>query len=355
MSPTCRLAARLGRWLKPRNPHYDPGKPHHTPGGFRNNYQDIKPSSRDVLRWQWQRKRGGLPKPPTKPILPVEPDLDFLHGNRTEVSVTWIGHVTLLLQIGGLNILTDPHFGKRASPLSFAGPPRHQPPGIALDKLPPIDLVLLSHNHYDHLDLGSVRPLYKQSGGPPLFLLPLGVLRWFTRHVTQGNAQHLRQLDWWQEFSFANLRFTFLPVQHWSSRSVWDQNRSLWGAWAVETSNFKFFFSGDLGYSRDIADIAARMRGFDLAAIGIGAYEPRWFMRNQHINPHEAVRIHRELGARQSLGIHWGTFEGLTDEPLDEPPRALSAARQAAGLTEHDFFVLPHGGTYRPVSGGQKR
>lgn len=340
--------ARLRRLINPPNEHYDPGKRHHTPYGFRNNYPHDMPSGRDVLRWQWQRYRAGLPKPPAAPILPVEPDLTFLHANRQETSVSWIGHVTLLLQIGGVSVLTDPHFSKRASPLTFAGPPRHQRPGIALSDLPHIDVVLLSHNHYDHLDLPSVRALYEQAGGPPLFLLPLGLLRWFTRHVTRGDSQRLRELDWWDEFTCKDIRFTFLPVQHWSSRTARNRNRTLWGGWAAEHPDFRFFFSGDLGYSKDVADIAARMSGFDLAAIGIGAYEPRWFMQNQHINPEEAVRIHRELGARRSLGIHWGTFEGLTDEPLDEPPRALAAAREAAGLAPEEFFVMRHGETHRP-------
>lgn len=343
-----RLWARL---VPSRNGHYDPSKKHHTLRGFRNNYPHGMPSGRDVLRWQWQRYRAGLPKAPAAPLMPVKPELDFLQANRQKTSITWIGHVTLLLQMGGLNILTDPHFSQRASPLSFAGPQRHQRPGVALEDLPRIDVVLLSHNHYDHLDVQSVKCLYAQAGGPPLFLLPLGLARWFSRHITRGDSQHLRELDWWDEYLHRGTRFTFLPVQHWSSRTPWDRNRTLWGAWAAEHEAFRLFFSGDLGYSKDIADIAACKSGFDLAAIGIGAYEPRWFMRNQHINPEEAVRIHQELSAKQSLGIHWGTFEGLTDEPLDEPPRALAAAREAAGLKPEQFFVLRHGETYRPSVG----
>ncbi|RFA26815.1 hypothetical protein CAI21_16165 [Alkalilimnicola ehrlichii] len=346
-------ARRFGRWLqraiKPRNPYYDPQKPHHTPHGFRNNYPHGAPTGKDFLRWQWQRFRAGLPKPPAAPIMPIEPDLAYLHANREEASVTWIGHVTLLLQIGGLNVLTDPHFSNRASPFSFTGPPRHQPPGIALADLPPIDVVMLSHSHYDHLDRRSVRALYRQAGGPPLFLLPLGLGRWFSKNVTKGDWEHLRELDWWDTYDHRDVRFTFLPVQHWSSRTLWDRDTTLWGAWAAEHPSFRFFFSGDLGYSQDTLDIGERMGGFDLAAIGIGAYEPRWFMHNQHIHPEEAVRIHRELRARRSLGIHWGTFERLTDEPLDEPPQVLAAARAAAGISEEEFFVVRHGETYRPA------
>jgi N-acyl-phosphatidylethanolamine-hydrolysing phospholipase D len=335
------------------NPYYDPDKPHHTPWGFRNNYSDDLPGGLDFLRWQWQRWRAGLPKPPESPILAVSPELDFIRRNRTEVAITWIGHATVLLQMGGLNILTDPHFSERTSPLSFTGigSKRHQPPGIALDDLPHIDAVLISHNHYDHLDLPTVRALYRQPGGPPMFFVPLGVDRWFQAHVTGGKTEHLQPMDWWEEIFYRSIEVRFLPVQHSSWRTPWNRNATLWGAWAVTHPSFSFFFSGDLAYSKDLQDIGRAIGGFDFAAIPIGAYEPRWFFHTQHVNPQEAVQIRRDIGARQTLGIHWGTFEGLTDEPLDRPPRELAAAREAAGLPPDEFFVLRHGETYRPGAG----
>lgn len=320
---------------------------HHTADGFRNRYPHGQPTSKDFWKWWWSRRVNRLPKPPRAPILPVPPDLAFIRANRTEIAVTWIGHSTVLLQgLDSKNILTDPVFSDRASPFAFIGPKRHQPPGITLADLPPIDIVLISHNHYDHLDYRSVKALYHQAGGPPEFYLPLGLDEWFKRKVTHGDATHLHAMDWWEEQQAGALAIYFLPVQHWSSRTPWDRNKTLWGAFAVQHPGFSFFFSGDLGYSRDVADIGECFGGFDLAAIAVGAYEPRSFMKNQHVNPEEAVQVHRDLRARRSFGIHHSTF-ALTDEPLDQPPADLARARREKGISEEEFFLLRHGETRR--------
>ncbi|HYF41808.1 MAG TPA: MBL fold metallo-hydrolase [Ramlibacter sp.] len=338
------------------NPYYDPSKPHHTREGFRNNYtgQVNKPLA-DLLRWRWQAWRDDLPRPPERPVESVMPELARLQANsaagrmspaapaaRQVPSVTWIGHATALVQSGGLNILTDPVFSERASPVQFLGPRRAQPPGIALADLPPIDVVVVSHSHYDHLDRLSVVQLDERSGGRTLFLVPLGNKPW----MEQMGVRQVVELDWWQSHVHQGVEFHLVPVQHWSARSLGDRNQTLWGGWAVFAPDLHWYFSGDAGYSRDFADTGERFgqRGFDLALLAIGAYEPRWFMQPQHINPAEAVQAHRDLGARQSLGIHWGTFS-LTDEPLDQPPRDLAQARQAAGLADADFFVLKIGQT----------
>ncbi|NNG21708.1 MBL fold metallo-hydrolase [Telluria aromaticivorans] len=336
------------------NPYYDAGKLHHRPQGFANNYPSNpayqRPPSGFFEGWLGRIKNwtsDNSEREPQAPIPTVRPDLDFIHANRSEPALTWIGHATFLFQTGsGVNILTDPIFDERASPVAFAGPKRHQPPGVALANLPHIDAVLISHSHYDHLSLDSLRALYQQKGGPPMLYAPLGIDLWLARHVTGGDRSRINRLDWWDKVSFRGLELHLLPVHHWSSRTPWDRNETLWGAWAVTRPGFAFFFSGDLGYSKDVQDIAARFKSFDLAAIGIGAYQPLWY-RNSHVSPDEAVRIHRELGVRRSVGMHWGTYP-MGRERLDQAPRDLAAARQAQGVADDAFFVLRHGETYRP-------
>jgi N-acyl-phosphatidylethanolamine-hydrolysing phospholipase D len=341
------------------NDDFNPAKKHHRQGGFQNNYTDATDKSRaDLLRWQWERVRNGLPKPPEQLTPVVAPDLKFVsanNGKTQEPAITWIGHSTMLVQMGGLNLLLDPVFSERASPVQFAGPKRYQAPGIALKDLPRIDAVLLSHNHYDHLDTASVKALNAQAGGPPLFVVPLGVKKWF---AAEG-ITNVKQLDWWDQTTVktasgeAEVHFT--PVQHWSARSLGDRRATLWGGFAVFAPDFHLYFSGDTGYSKDFQDtrahFAARQTaalggGFDMALIAVGAYAPRWFMKEQHVNPEEAVQIHLDLAAKRSVGVHWGTFD-LTDESLDQPPKDLAMARAAKGLAQDAFDVMAIGQTLK--------
>lgn len=341
------------------NEDYNPAKKHHRPDGFQNNYTEATDKSRmDLLRWQWERARAGLPKPPEKPTPVVAPDMKFVSANlgaTQEPAITWIGHATMLVQMGGLNILTDPHFSQRAAPVQFAGPKRYQPPGIALKDLPRIDVVLLSHNHYDHLDTASVKALNSQSGGAPLFIVPLGVKKWF---AAEG-ITNVQQMDWWDKQTIktaaGQVEVHFTPVQHWSARSLGDRRATLWGAFAVFAPDFHFYFGGDTGYSQDFIDTQkhfaeqqtdAKGGGFDMALIAVGAYEPRWFMKEQHVNPEEAVQIHLDLKAKRSVGVHWGTFD-LTDESLDQPPKDLAAARAAKKLHQEAFDVMAIGQTLK--------
>jgi N-acyl-phosphatidylethanolamine-hydrolysing phospholipase D len=354
VKPACRrtkrnMAALAGALLLAgcaspyQNPYYDPQKPHHTSEGFQNLDPDAR-ISEGFLSWQWQRRQDGLPKPPDPAHRDwrVVPDLALLHAPSGKPSVTWIGHATLLLRLGGLNILTDPHFSERASPVGFAGPKRFHPPGVALADLPEIHAVVISHNHYDHLDVDSVRQLHQRSGGKLQFFVPLGLKPWFA----ELGIDEVTELDWWQHVELDGVRFTLTPLQHWSARSLGDRNRTLWGGWAITAPDLNIFFAGDTGYSADFVEIGRRLGPFDLAALPIGAYEPRWFMRRQHVEPAQALQIHRDIRARQSLGVHWGVFE-MADESLDEPPRALAAAREAAGMAESEFFVLRVGETRR--------
>ena len=340
------------------NPYYNPVRPHHTPQGFQNNYFGaVDKTFSEFARWQVQRVRQDLPKPPERATLLQLPDLAALQrvSGSGSSGITWVGHASMLVQAGGLNVLTDPIFSERASPLMFLGPRRAQPPGVALRDLPPIDVVLISHNHYDHLDKASVLGIAERSqaaGRPTLFLVPLGLKSWF---VDLGLSNTI-ELDWWDKHVVRGIEFNFTPVQHWSSRSFSDRNQSLWGGYAVFAPELHWYFTGDTGYSKDFADTQARFAGrhtasqgggFDLALIPVGAYAPRWFLKDQHVNPDEAVQIHRDLRAKRSIGIHWGTFE-LSDESLDQPTRDLVQAVREHGLPSAEFTVMAIGET-RPI------
>lgn len=331
--------------------------PHHRDGGFQNNYTEFEPKGLFALaRWQFSAWRDGLPRPPATPTPLLVPDLGLIQGNgragaQMQPMVTWIGHATVLAQFAGINLLTDPMFSDRASPLSFVGPMRKHKPGVLVSELPHIHLVVISHNHYDHLDVASVRSLAAQPGGSPLFVVPLGLKAW----LAERGIANAVELDWWQSHRLGDVEIVLTPVQHWSGRGLTDRLKTLWGGFALLSPQLHLFFAGDTGYSKDFADIRDRFAdrqspaqggGFDIALIPIGAYEPRWFMQTQHVNPDESVRVHRDLGAKASLAIHWGTF-ALTDESLDEPPRLLAAARKAQGVADAAFFTLALGETRR--------
>ncbi|BCL75891.1 hypothetical protein JHS3_16270 [Jeongeupia sp. HS-3] len=259
------------------------------------------------------------------------------------IAVTWIGHVTLLIQIGGLNVLTDPLFSQRASPVQWAGPKRRVVLPMTLAELPRIDIVLLSHNHYDHLDAGSMHALAQQAGGPPRFLAPLGLKPWF---AAAGLPEPL-ELDWWDQTQIGALNITFVPAQHWSKRRLWgDENTSLWGGFVIEHADYRLWFAGDTAYSPRLAEIGRRAGPIDFAMIPVGAYAPRWFMHNQHVDPVEALQLFNDVEAKAAMGIHWGTF-ALTDEPIDEPIDAVPLARAAAGVADERFSLWAIGETRR--------
>lgn len=323
-------------------------KAHHTPTGFKNNYTpEVNKSFGDFLRWQWES--WGLDKTANSPTPSVQADLALLKAPASP-TVTWIGHATALVQASGLNVLIDPIFSERASPVQIFGPKRAQAPGVAMADLPDIDAVLISHNHYDHLDRASVALLdekAKAAGKTTLFIVPLGLKAWFNGI----GIDSVVELDWWERHTVQGVEFHLTPVQHWSARGFNDRSATLWGGWAVLGADFHWYYAGDTGYSRDFADTAKHFAprqtealggGFDLALVPVGSYEPRWFMSQQHVNPMESVRIHQDVGAKRSIGVHWGTFQ-LTDEPLDQPPRDLSIAQQALGVKEVDFGVLAIG------------
>jgi L-ascorbate metabolism protein UlaG (beta-lactamase superfamily) len=316
-------------------------KPHHTPNGFRNIHTYEANRFRDLIKWRSERADKEIPGPESYNFPLADNDPDRLKQNREHITLTWIGHATLLLQLEGLNILTDPHFSKRSSPVQWAGPVRAAPLGMALDDLPPIDIVVISHDHYDALDTHSIRELHRRPGGDKTrFYVPLGLKEWF---IKQG-VDRVIEMDWWERQMDRSLEIIAVPTQHWSKRSLFSTNKSLWSGWVIASGTYRFIFVGDTGYAPLFKEIGEKLGPFDLAAIPIGAYEPRWFMRKHHVNPEESVQIHKDIGSSKSVGIHWGTFI-LTDEPLDEPPQRLAVALEQKGIAPEDFFVLQHGQT----------
>ena len=321
-------------------------------GRFLNRYADLS-KSEHFVRWQWDRITQGLPKPPNKATPQMAVNLNRLNNPQGDAQVTWIGHSSLLYQSDGKNFLFDPVYAEYASPVPPLGPKRGQDPGIPFADLPHIDAVFISHNHYDHLDLDTVRRLAQQPGGAPIFYVPLGVDLWFDDNVPgariSGSNPNVIAMDWDETRQLDGKRFPFtikfLAVQHWSARSPFDRNKTLWGSWLVEQPHFRFWFAGDLAYSQDIDDIGKAHGGFDLAAIPIGVYDPRWFMKRAHIDPHEAIETFKTVKAKRAIGIHWGTFDGLSDESLDEPPAALDRARKDANISPDEFMLFSIGET----------
>lgn len=258
-----------------------------------------------------------------------------------EALITWIGHSTFLIQYRGLNILTDPILSQRASPLSFAGPKRLVPLPLEYKDLPAIDYVIISHNHYDHLDLETIQLF----GNQTRYLVPLKLKDWF---VAQDIAEeNVIEFDWWDQAFLDDFEVTATPSQHWSSRTLFDRNKTLWAAWHIRIGDFSFWFAGDTGYNDlQFKEIGRHFKQIDIGLIPIGAYAPRWFMKAQHVNPEEAVQIHQDINARQSIGMHWGTFQ-LSAEKMDAPRIELEAALKKYQLAETDFLTLAIGETIR--------
>ena len=312
----------------PRSDHFN-GKT------FFQSHNDHSGRLRDLLRWRLSKKSTPWP---SRVVVPPQPPPPQPHAD--EVVVTWIGHSSFLLQSTRLNLLIDPVFSERVSPVTWAGPRRAHPPGTSLGSLPRIDAVLLSHDHYDHFDLPSLRTLTAKHD--PIFVAPL-------RHsdlLSAAGSKRIVELDWWQTHRFAGAReatCTLTPSKHWSNRFGSPRNHRLWGGYMLELGPKRIWFVGDSGYDAEIfRAVRSRCGEPDLALVPIGAYEPRWFMEPMHMNPAEAVQTHRDVGAQRSIGMHWGTFQ-LTDEGRDEPVRALAVARDAAGLSPEEFRVLQPG------------
>jgi L-ascorbate metabolism protein UlaG (beta-lactamase superfamily) len=278
----------------------------------------------DALAGKNRSGEGGPFVPPRR-----EPDRALIEGSAPQL--TWIGHASFLVTLGGKRILVDPVFRNRVGPIA-----RLAPPGIAVDALPPIDVALVSHNHRDHLDPWSLERL----GKAPHFVVPLGN----GDLIRSLGADRVTELDWWQAVDLGTIEVTLVPARHWSMRYPWDRNDALWGGFVIRSNDGVAYHSGDTGFFDGFAEIGKRFGAIDWAMLPIGAYEPRWFMEPQHIGPEEAVEAARMVSARAMVAMHWGTFR-LTDEPLHEPPERARAAWAKAGDADRELWILDVGET----------
>ena len=281
--------------------------------------------SRDPAAWStWPAHIENKPYPPPNPATP---------------SITWIGHSSFLLCLEGLTVLTDPVFSERCSPLRFAGPKRVRAPGLALDALPRIDLILLSHNHYDHMDIASLQRIRKRFPAAHI-VTSLGNAAFLKRQRLPGATE----LDWWQTTTVHNAYITATPARHFAARTLWDRNETLWAGFMLNHHGRKIYFAGDSGYTKFFNEIHHRLGPPDLALLPIGAYEPREMMQSAHVNPAEAVQAFKDLHASRAIGMHFGTFQ-LTAEAIEAPKQDLALALAVAGIAPERFFTLDVGET----------
>lgn len=317
--------------------------PHHVPPRFRNPWPGSEPQGlANLLRWFAERHTSRLPPDPHPSVFPLErPTLGRVPGAGA-LAATWLGHSAVLLEFPGCTIITDPMLGEIAAPLPAARLKRWVPVPLRVAELPRIDLVLLSHNHYDHLDAPTVRELASRQP-ETVWCVPLGLGKLLKRL----GVTRVEEFDWWESRALGPAQVTATPAQHFSARGVHDRNATLWCGFSARVGGRAVFFAGDTAYHPEFAEIGARLGPFDLLLLPVGAYEPRWFMRVVHMNPAEALAAYRELGGNHApalLPIHWGTFK-LTDEPMDEPPRVTRELWRQAGRAEDQLWLLRHGET----------
>ena len=268
----------------------------------------------DMLKWI----RSDVVPEITK--IEISSDWEEINLSEDDNYAIWIGHSTFLIKKNGVTILTDPIFSKRASPFRNIGPKRLIPPAIPLNKIPKIDVITVSHNHYDHLDIRSLKKISKNHPDA-IFLVPAGDEKLLQRK----RIKNVYNFNWWESIEHKEFVFTFTPVQHWSKRSLFDRNKSLWGGWYIKNKDYSIYHAGDTGYSKDFIDTRLKLGAPKYAFIPIGAYDPEWFMAESHVNPEDAVKIMLDLEAEKAFGMHWATFT-LTDEDTIEPKERLKKA-----------------------------
>ena len=313
------------RWHGPVTDHFD---------GLR--FRSIEPLGHgfgDFLKWMTHRERG-VWRDFTDTPAGVRPPERVGGG---DLRVTFVNHSTVLIQMDGVNVLTDPVWSRRVSPFSFAGPRRHRPPGLRFEDLPPIDAVVVSHNHYDHMDLPTLRRIARSHR--PSLVVALGNAAFLARHGVAG----ARELDWWTSILLGSgVRVTAVPARHFSSRSPFDRDRALWCGFVLEGPSGSVYFAGDTGWGSHFEAIGRRFPNLRLALLPIGAYRPRWFMAAAHVDPQDALRAHEALGASTSIGIHFGTFDQADDGEL-EPVEELNASLARHPEPKPRFLLLDNG------------
>lgn len=283
---------------------------------FKNKYVQEK-SLITVFKWLWSREKEQWPEN----IKNKKEDNVNVEIKDNEFALSFINHSTFLIQFNGINILTDPVYSERTSPVQWAGPKRVRKPGIKFKNLPQIDVVIISHNHYDHMDADTLQNLEKKFS--PLILAPLG-----DKEFLDGlGLKNVKELDWWEEVKVRDHNFIYVPAQHFSGRGLFDRMESLWGGYVIQSKNKQIYFAGDTGYSKHFSEISQKLGPIDFSLIPIGAYEPRWFMKDMHVNPDDAVLAHKDLKSKHSIGMHYGTWQ-LTDEKIDQPIIDLEIAKK---------------------------
>lgn len=327
-----------------KNPYFDPQKPHHTKQGFRNLGVFHIPNAKMIVHWYWNRLRYRLPKQPKLGYQQFrqqwqQPVNWQAKGNQ----VWWLGHATLLWRLGCRYILTDPIFSERSSPYGIFAPKRYTPPACSIDELPNIDVVAISHNHYDHFDAPSIKKLALRF--PELIcLVPLGM----KKAILRLGVRYVYELDWWQNFQLNDLTMHCVPAYHWSQRGLCDRNRTLWCGWVLQYNDNYHYFSGDTGYNEVMwQQLHQQFPKMDTIALPLGAYAPHWMMHYQHMDPQQSLLTAKILACRQAIGMHWATFE-LSDEPLDDGPQWIKKELTKPEFQDIQFHVIKIGAN-RPI------
>ena len=314
---------------------------HHTASGFKNLYVDDTSKSffgflamKLFGETEWANHANR-----SKEVPVIDLNTESIQFNSDDLRISWLGHCTFLLQWKDVNILTDPVFADRVSPFSFAGPKRYIPHVTNYESLPPIDYVIISHNHYDHLDSTAVNLL----GNTPIYFVPLGLKAWFLDKGIKPNR--IKELDWWDSVSLTDVSIKALPSQHWSARGLFDRRKTLWASWRIYLKGVDIWFAGDTGYNdKQFKEIGDKLGPVDLALIPIGGYSPRSFMGHYHVNPYEALKIHKDVKARLSIGMNWGTFPLTAEGPID-PIIELAKQREKMKITNNEFMSMAVGET----------